>query len=484
MLGDMVPFRMIGNLYFVGTKKMSSHVIATSEGLIMIDVGYEETADVVMESLQTLGFSLSDVKIILCSHGHGDHTRGVPKMKAATGAKVYLAKEDLKYVSFEPDVYYEDEMVVKLGGTEVKCQFTPGHTEGAYTFYFDVFENGVRYRAAMFGGAGTNQLKKTFMRNHKNVSYLMRGAFLDSLERIEDEPVDVMVGNHTWHNHTCEKYQQMIENPDAPNPFVNPQEWKPFIQNLRRMMWNIIEDESRTDFVVYAHRGASEYCPENTMLSFYTGVFMGANGIETDIHRTSDGVLVLFHDHTLERVTDGEGKISDYTFEELQKLNVEKNGLTDKIVAFEDFLKHFAHRDLTFAIELKQAGVEEDVSDLIMKYGIEKKCVVTSFHLEYLRAIKAYNPLLRVGYLTKELSDPLYADLASFGCDEICPIARDITPELVKKLHRMGFNVRAWGVGNEETMKTVYDAHADGMTVNFPDKLVSYIRSQNPTEEA
>ena len=80
------------------------------------------------------------------------------------------------------------------------------------------------------------------------------------------------------------------------------------------------------NFVNYAHRGASEYLPENTLLAFYTGIYMGANGIETDVQRTRDGVLVLFHDDTLQRVTGQSGCIADYTFEQLQQLvrDVEK----------------------------------------------------------------------------------------------------------------------------------------------------------------
>ena len=74
----------------------------------------------------------------------------------------------------------------------------------------------------------------------------------------------------------------------------------------------------------YAHRGASEYAPENTLSSFYLGMIQGANGIETDVHRTKDGVLVLFHDDTLDRVSDGVGKISDYTFEELRKVKISR----------------------------------------------------------------------------------------------------------------------------------------------------------------
>ena len=96
--------------------------------------------------------------------------------------------------------------------------------------------------------------------------------------------------------------------------------------------------------MIAAHRGGSDNNPENTMLAFYTGLYMGANGIETDVRRTKDGRLVLFHDSTLDRVTEATGNFDDFTYEELQQLWVTKEGLQDKIVLFEDFLQHFSDR--------------------------------------------------------------------------------------------------------------------------------------------
>ena len=112
----------------------------------------------------------------------------------------------------------------------------------------------------------------------------------------------------------------------------------------------------------YAHRGASEYAPENTLSSFYMGLQLGANGIETDVQRTKDGVLVLFHDDTVDRVTNGVGKLCDYTLDELKELKVFGNSTTgfyDRIVTFREFLEKFSNYDIQFAIELKGPGVEE-----------------------------------------------------------------------------------------------------------------------------
>ena len=87
------------------------------------------------------------------------------------------------------------------------------------------------------------------------------------------------------------------------------------------------------NFINYAHRGASEYYPENTALSFRKGLEMGANGIETDVQKTKDGVVVLFHDDTLNRVTGKSGSIADYTYSELLEFDVVKGELKEKIIS-------------------------------------------------------------------------------------------------------------------------------------------------------
>lgn len=228
-------------------------------------------------------------------------------------------------------------------------------------------------------------------------------------------------------------------------------------------------------FVNYAHRGASEYTPENTLLAFYTGVYMGANGIETDVQMTKDGVLVLFHDDTILRLTGAPGSVRDYTLEQLRQFTFENKGLTDKIVVFEDFLQQFGWRDLTFAIEIKQAGIEDKTVDMIRKYGIQSKTIVTSFMLDSVRATKQYAPEQKVGFLTREINDEMLQQLKDMGAEQFCPEAPDVTAETVARWHAQGFEVRAWGVKDEVLMRQVYDAGAEGMTVNFPDKLTKYI---------
>jgi len=483
MLSDIAPFRLAGNIYFVGTRPASSHVIDTGDGLIMIDTGYDRTAPVILESMQMLGLDIADVKYILHSHGHGDHTGGTKELLKHCNAKTFLHEADLRYVrgkdfEFEPDFYYRDGDVITLGNTSIKVLHTPGHTAGTVSFFWNVEIDGKTLRAGMFGGAGTNQLKKDFLMQ-RNLPLLWRGLFFDSIERLRAEKVDIFVGNHAGHNKTRENSALLAAGCEK-NPFINSDAFGIFLNRVERDLRQVMKDESRTMFVNYAHRGASEYMPENTMSSFRMGFEMGANGVETDVQVTSDGIPVLFHDDTTDRVTGKPGSVTALTFAELDGYPVMKDGKIDKIPTVDEFLSEFADKDITFAIELKQEGTAQIVADLIYKYGIEKKVFVTSFKYDELLAMRKYAPTLKTGFLTRDTSDELLARMRGDGIEEYCPIAKDVTVELVEKCHRLGFNVRAWGVYNEELMKAVYDAGADGMTVNFPDKLTALARAARP----
>jgi len=228
----------------------------------------------------------------------------------------------------------------------------------------------------------------------------------------------------------------------------------------------------------YAHRGASEYAPENTFSSFYLGLLQGANGIETDVQRTKDDYLVLFHDDTVNRVSDGVGKVCDFTLEEIKNLRIYGNatcGFYDRVITLREFLEAFSGYDISFAIELKGEGVEEDTLSMIEEFGIMDKTTFTSFHFEYIKKIKELNPCARVGLLTSKTDDETIENLLSIGAEEYCPQAGPLTEEFMKILRSKGFGVRAWGLSSIELMKKMCTLGVDGMTVNFPDRLTQYL---------
>lgn len=228
----------------------------------------------------------------------------------------------------------------------------------------------------------------------------------------------------------------------------------------------------------YAHRGASEYAPENTLSSFYLGLLQGANGIETDVQKTKDGVLVLFHDDTLDRVSNGSGKLSDYTWEELKNLKIYGNNTTgfyDRIMTLRAFFEVFSQYDIQFAIELKGPDVEEETLNMVKEFDILHKVTFTSFQFDYIKRIKQLDSTARVGWLTYSSNENVMHQLTEIGGEEIAPDAGTVTAELISQWKAAGFGVRAWGVTNVSLMKKMCLLGVDGMTVNFPDRLQQYL---------
>lgn len=227
----------------------------------------------------------------------------------------------------------------------------------------------------------------------------------------------------------------------------------------------------------YAHRGASEYAPENTMSAFYMGLAMGANGIETDIRKTKDGQLVLFHDGTLDRVTNKIGGFHDFTWQELKALLIKGKSMAvteDCMVRFEDFLRYFHFRNITIALELKDENIETDVLELLSRFSFSARVEITSFCFENLKRMRALDKNITLGYLVDTPSDEVVNVMRSIDGTQICPKGSSLTKERVLALKRMGFNVRAWGITDETVMRYAADCKVDGMTVNFPDKLAAY----------
>ena len=466
------PFRMIGNIYYIGTDKFSCHMIDTGEGLILIDTGAEENAPMIVDSLSQLGYDVADVKYIVHSHGHFDHSHATAELVRLSGAKTWLHKEDVRYLDgkFVPDHYIENGDVLTLGNTKMEFVHAPGHTVGTVAIFFDVEENGKTYRAGMFGGAGINQLKRRYLKD-RQLSYFQRVMFFETLEMLKQYRVEVPLGNHPYHTKTLQK-AALAETAET-NPFIDPQWWVPFMDTLGEKLREILREEAKTGFVNYAHRVASQYAPENTLMAFDLGLSMGANGIETDIQLTKDGIPVLFHDNTLVRMTGREGSVEDYTYEELRWFWVEKGICRDRIPTLQAFLERYADKDITFALEMKKPGTHKAVADAVRSFGIQLKTVVTSFNYEELLALRAYAPELNAGYLTRDIDADTLRKMRQAGIDELCPKATEITKEKVDFWHEQGFNVRAWGVSDPELMTQAYEAGVDGMTVNFPDLLTA-----------
>lgn len=234
-------------------------------------------------------------------------------------------------------------------------------------------------------------------------------------------------------------------------------------------------------FINYAHRGACAYAPENTFASFYLGQQMGANGIETDVQRTSDGVLVLFHDNNSMMRTAGRPEaIQNMTYAQLLRLDLGafmgEAFRGERIVTLEEFLRHFGGKDLHLAIEIKEYGVEADTLALIDRYCRKDHVIITSGIIASLREVHRLDPEMRLGYLTRIVTDQLMDILMEDGIGQICPQAPALTPEVNQQLREKGFSVRPWGISDDTIMRRMLELHVDGMTTNYPDHLVAMLK--------
>lgn len=249
------PTRIFGNLYFAGTYPASTHIIDTGDGLIMLDTGYQHSLYIVIDNIYRLGFNPHDIKYIMLTHGHIDHFGGARALKELTGAKIVIGKEDREYANgtldlsyakelgmefnetFEPDILLSDGETISLGNTIIKAVATPGHTPGAMSYFFDVTDGEKTFRAGLHGGMGINTLSKEFLDKY-NLPYSLRDDFRNSMLRLNEENVDIFLGNHMQHNNTEEKAEK-LKNGDK-YAFVNPDEWRQYnlwcIENLENMI--------------------------------------------------------------------------------------------------------------------------------------------------------------------------------------------------------------------------------------------------------
>ncbi|WP_165972440.1 glycerophosphodiester phosphodiesterase [Paenibacillus piri] len=235
-------------------------------------------------------------------------------------------------------------------------------------------------------------------------------------------------------------------------------------------------------FMNIAHRGASQYAPENTMAAFYKSLEMGANGLETDLRKSKDGVIILHHDEQLERTTNGTGRPSDYTWKQLQMLDAgswfSEMYRGERLVSFDTFLYVFGGKPIHLALEMKESGIENEVIQILKEHEeLMEKVTITSFDFEILQTIRQRHDSVRLGHLVRQWDEEHLKRLQEIGVIQICPPAETVTPEGVRLLKQHGFEVRAWKVVNESMMKHCLRSGVDGMTINYPDKLNDALQS-------
>jgi glycerophosphoryl diester phosphodiesterase len=236
-----------------------------------------------------------------------------------------------------------------------------------------------------------------------------------------------------------------------------------------------------TAFMAIAHRGAS-YAPENTFAAFDLALEMGARHLELDVHFSSDGHLVVIHDDLVDRTTDGSGPVTSHSLAALAALDAgswfDLRFKGERIPTPRAVLERYTGRaHLHVEIKGHSADLAQRTVDLIRSRGMASDVTITSFQKAKLEETRACAPELPTGWLVGQASDAIVAQARAMGLTQLCPRAGTVTPEVVSRLHAEGFVVRAWGVATEDLMRQVVTAGADGMTVNFPDKLLAYLET-------
>ena len=215
---------------------------------------------------------------------------------------------------------------------------------------------------------------------------------------------------------------------------------------------------------------------------------MDVRHIELDVHFSSDGHIVVIHDDTVDRTTGGSGPVASHTLSQLRSLDAGSwfgtGHVGERVPTLGEVLERYKGR-LHFHIEIKARaeGLASGTADLVRGYGVADSVTITSFQKPRLEEVRAYAPELPAGWLVpsgsgSQLDDSIADQARDLGLTQIGPRAELVTPQMVGNLHDMGFVVHAWGVSSEELMRRVVDAGADGMTINFPDKLVEFLRAR------
>jgi metallo-beta-lactamase class B len=212
------PHHIIGNIYYVGTNTLSSFLITTPQGHILIDSTYERNVPTIAKSVADLGFKFSDVKILLGNHAHGDHQEGDALVKQMTGAQVMAMAEDVPLLqAMKPDGkehpidrVLHDGDAVTLGGATLIAHLTSGHTPGCTTFTTTAQDGGKTYNV-MFGCS---------LRPPAVVTPALVDQFNRAFKAVRALPCDVQLGDHGAQYNMQEKYAKVKEG--SPNPFIDP----------------------------------------------------------------------------------------------------------------------------------------------------------------------------------------------------------------------------------------------------------------------
>jgi metallo-beta-lactamase class B len=233
--------KVIGNVYYVGSNDLASYLITTPEGHILINSGFEETVPLIQQAVESLGFKMRDIKILLASHAHADHVAGHALAKELTGAKVYVMRGDDAVIAsggegqylyvksrFKPcavDRVLQDGDRVELGGVSLVARRTPGHTPGCTTWTWQVQDGGKTYNVVVIGSPNVNPgYQLVGNKDYPEIA----DDFAKTFQILKSLPCDVFLGAHGGYYEMISKSKRAQQNA-TPNPFIDPEGYRAYV---------------------------------------------------------------------------------------------------------------------------------------------------------------------------------------------------------------------------------------------------------------
>ena len=237
------PYKIVGNVYYVGSRGLASYLITTSQGHILINSSLESSVPLIRDSVEKLGFHFSDVKILLISHAHWDHAAGSVEVKRLTGAKYMVmdadvpviesgGKDDFQYGNSPGTLYppakvdrvLRDGDEVMLGGAALTAHLTPGHTKGCTTWTLTAREGGKTYNVVIVGSPNVNPGYRLV----NNPKYPQIAADYERMFRVLKQlPCDIFLGAHGNYYDMEAKYAKLKAG--GANPFIDPDGYRNYV---------------------------------------------------------------------------------------------------------------------------------------------------------------------------------------------------------------------------------------------------------------
>ena len=252
------PFQIFGNVWYVGDDWVCVHLIDTGDGLLLLDSGNIGASAMLVNAIWEAGFRPADVRWIIHSHGHLDHIGAAGFFKRMFGTKLLLGAPDAEMFRerpslsllqcannaqealFEPDAAIRNGDRLVLGKTTLDCRLVPGHTAGCVALFFDAHDGAETRRCGYYGGFGFNTLKRAYLESFGFDVEQARQTYLDSLAKVRDEKVEIFLGNHCQNNDTIGRRKRQLENPGGPNPFIDPDAWRLYLDSRREELLALI----------------------------------------------------------------------------------------------------------------------------------------------------------------------------------------------------------------------------------------------------